>query len=600
MKNLSLSLALAASLCLTACFPFDEPGDELAINTNKTDENVYHGDVDKLDYTTEHPLDSVSAAIKTLESNLAECRGGIHRLRGSNNNTYPNSHGYQYQYSFGPDGYCGYFVVPHSDFAYGPTGSFTSTYCITPGYASGAANVYGSKNTFIKALNHPSIDFIPEVKALILLYYSLSAQEYSDLQGPFPYNDHKKNKQSGSFVYDDLKTIYTSIVKNLDDIVACMKALPAKNSDYKTLVYEQMRAFLLACFDDAINDDAIPEYYYRFANSLKLRMALRIVKVEPALAQQWAEEAVASGVINDVNKQPAIYMKSYAHPMVEIMKSWNDSRLNASFESILASLDHPFFKDEFLFLKNDRVLTNVRTKQKAADMNTVTVGLRAGTLFGALGQGSGNPYLAASRLNDNNIRHNMPIFFIKLAEVEFLRAEGALRGWNMGGESAETLYYKGIDCGYYHTPQLGAPATWASNIDAYKNRENPEPFVQNDLFTGKDPWKSVTTIGVKWNDAEDNETKLEKIITQKYIANFPNSHLAWAELRRTGYPKIFPVLNPDDGDFSLNKGDMIRRIPWNSTDPQTIVDIATTGVPALGGEDVQATRLWWDKDQPNF
>ena len=105
---------------------------------------------------------------------------------------------------------------------------------------------------------------------------------------------------------------------------------------------------------------------------------------------------------------------------------------------------------------------------------------------------------------------------------------------------------------------------------------------------------------IAWNEGDDNETKLEKIITQKYIALFPLSTEAWAEMRRTGYPKMFPVMNPDDGDGSLEYGDIIRRIPWVPTDPVAMGMVEATGVPALGGPDEQATRLWWDVDAPNF
>ena len=96
------------------------------------------------------------------------------------------------------------------------------------------------------------------------------------------------------------------------------------------------------------------------------------------------------------------------------------------------------------------------------------------------------------------------------------------------------------------------------------------------------------------------ETKLEKIITQKYIAHFPYSFGAWTDLRRTGYPKLFPVLNADEGDGSLKFGDIIRRAPFPDTDDASVADIEATGLDALGGEDYQSTRLWWDVDAPNF
>ncbi|MBR3884457.1 MAG: SusD/RagB family nutrient-binding outer membrane lipoprotein, partial [Bacteroidaceae bacterium] len=63
---------------------------------------------------------------------------------------------------------------------------------------------------------------------------------------------------------------------------------------------------------------------------------------------------------------------------------------------------------------------------------------------------------------------------------------------------------------------------------------------------------------------------------------------------------VFPVLNPDDGDGSLKPGDIIRRIPWVPTDATAVENVNATGIPALGGPDQQATRLWWDVDAPNF
>lgn len=38
----------------------------------------------------------------------------------------------------------------------------------------------------------------------------------------------------------------------------------------------------------------------------------------------------------------------------------------------------------------------------------------------------------------------LPIYIMKASEVAFLRAEGALRNWNMGGATAEELYNKAI------------------------------------------------------------------------------------------------------------------------------------------------------------
>lgn len=167
----------------------------------------------------------------------------------------------------------------------------------------------------------------------------------------------------------------------------------------------------------------------------------------------------------------------------------------------------------------------------------------------------------------------------------------------MGG-TPEFFYNRGIENAYLEDPMLGSPYT--NYLNEYMQLEEAIDYVSIDPMGDGEPWPSVTKIGVKWNEADDNETKLEKIITQKYIALFPLSTEAWAELRRTGYPKLFPVLNTDDGDGSIKQGDMIRRIPWVPTDPVAADMVETTGILRLGGPDEQATRLWWDVDAPNF
>ena len=160
---------------------------------------------------------------------------------------------------------------------------------------------------------------------------------------------------------------------------------------------------------------------------------------------------------------------------------------------------------------------------------------------------------------------NAPLYFVKLSEVLFLRAEGALRGWNMGGD-AKTFYEQGIiyasldepqDRQWYEMDGVGE-RLYTKYLKEYMEREEPVEYEQVDAVDGT-VWPSVTKIGVKWNDADPLETKLEKIITQKYIALFPLSTEAWAELRRPGYPQLFPVRNPDEADRTLEYGDRIHR-----------------------------------------
>ena len=193
-----------------------------------------------------------------------------------------------------------------------------------------------------------------------------------------------------------------------------------------------------------------------------------------------------------------------------------------------------------------------------------------------------------------------PIYVMKWAEVDFLRAEGALRGWNMGG-TAEFFYNRGIENADLEDPMItGGYGFYQQGLQDYMAQESATEFTYKDPLGSTPDMPSVTKIGVKWNEADSREIKLEKIITQKYIAIFPFSYEAWTDLRRTGYPRLFPVLNPQDGDGSLNDGDLIRRMPFPGYDDASLLDIQTTGLKALGGSDQQGTRLWWDIDAPNF
>ncbi len=324
-------------------------------------------------------------------------------------------------------------------------------------------------------------------------------------------------------------------------------------------------------------------------------MAMHIVKVEPETARKWAEEAVKSGVIENVNDQHGVFVKKMGgkHALAEIMVNWDDTRLSASMESLLMSLDHP--TTHYLWKKNSGEITN--SKKEVTPDDSRIVGIRVGTFVGEGKKSAGNQYGRYSSFA-YDIMKNAPAYYVKYAEVCFLRAEGALRGWNMGG-TAEQFYNEGIRNAYVEDPSLISSSPYKTLVEDYLKKEQPTAYVQKDPMGGED-WPSVTKIGVKWNESDSREVKLEKIITQKYIALFPLSTEAWTELRRTGYPKLFNVLNADDGDGSLQYGDIIRRIPWNASDPISKGNIEATGINALGGEDVQATRLWWDLNTPNF
>ncbi|MNX85209.1 Susd and RagB outer membrane lipoprotein [compost metagenome] len=74
---------------------------------------------------------------------------------------------------------------------------------------------------------------------------------------------------------------------------------------------------------------------------------------------------------------------------------------------------------------------------------------------------------------------------------------------------------------------------------------------------------------------------------------------AWAEHRRTGYPKLLPILNNQSaGAITTEYG--VRRINFVSTEKDGNPEGVKTGIAKLNGPDNGGTRTWWDVNAPNF
>lgn len=583
--------AMLAATSLHSCLDFDMPTDTFTGGQTDLDPVVYRGKADSIDYRKEISEEGFNEAMSDLQQYFGQMRTAQYYLRGGKDAGLPGPHQYQYVYNITVDNYAGYMVVPHN-FSNGGDGLLNSTYAYNQGYCDGPYGAFLSiKNNIANMINHPMIDSIPEMKAIGLLIFDYSAQEMVDLYGSIPYVDHKSNKESNPFTFNKMADIYASIVDNLDTINACLKHYDTRPDWYKAGVQS-----ILAQYDVVTQDKGV-ESWRRLANSLKLRMAMHTVKVQRDVAKRWAEEAVQEGVVETTAQEVMLdpMKNTFNNPLFEIANSWNDTRLNASFESLLASLQHPYL--EYVFEKNSDNIVNASDPNDILPANTRIIGLRAGIRMTPGQAYKDNFRVAYSSLKNNGEMAMIPLYLMKLSEVQFLRAEGALYRWNMGG-TAQQFYEEGIRNAQVELRML---STYPNYLDEYMSLEEPVPYKYVDQYDHSNDIESVTTIGVKWNEGESQETKLEKIITQKYIASFPYSYEAWNDLRRTGYPKLFPVLNVEDGDGSLVQGDIIRKIPLPGRDtPVGMDDINSSGIEALGGSDTQGTRVWWDVEGSNF
>lgn len=572
-----------------------------------------------LNYKRDISADELKQAVKEMRTQLKNALRATCNLRGCAIDGYPTAYMYQLQNTLGPDCYVQYFCVPHSDFPYAAF-DLRSTYDLckasigSPGEGFSAMKLY-----MAPTLNAEKIDYMPEIKAIYLTLFNYAAIENVDLFGPLTYYDNKGNFDGSSFEYDRVKDIYYQVKADIDAAIECFKYYKDHRSEaYKKQIGSAIGNYVMlrSSYNIDYSDLSV---WIRFANSLKLRMAIHMSKVEPATAKQWAEEAVAGGVIENTTDEIGLFpsLLGGTHQLAEIT-GWNDIVMGASFINLLQNLDHPYMK--YLFTKNSIALE--KSKQAVSGTSapattsegTVFIGMRNGVTPGEGQAASTNPYCGYSTLDRTYFSEcNPPLYLMKVSEVNFLRAEGALRGWNMGG-TAQSFYEQGIRTAYLE--DRNSPIKeYVNYIDDYLNVDAPKGIAYVDPQGLTPDMPSVTKIGVKWNEGDSKETKLEKIITQKYIASFPYSYESWVDLRRTGYPKLFPILNTEHSDGTIKSGDpkvqtadnIMRRIPWVSDDPQTKEDIKATGIPALSEDtnnkpatDTQMQRLWWDVDAPNF
>jgi hypothetical protein len=179
-----------------------------------------------------------------------------------------------------------------------------------------------------------------------------------------------------------------------------------------------------------------------------------------------------------------------------------------------------------------------------------------------------------------------PMLWMNASEVAFLKAEGALRGWNMG-EQAEALYNKGIELSF---EQNGVPGVANYIADA---TNTPGSYTYPLGNTNYD-FSAKSAITIKWNGSDTFEKNLERIITQKWIAIFPLGNEAWAEFRRTGYPKLAPVVENRSGGGVPN-GTYVKRLTFSSTEYNENRENVYDAIGLLNGPDSQGTKLWWDK-----
>ncbi len=466
----------------------------------------------------------------------------------------------QIQQNLMGDVFSGYMGAP------GPFGNFgnnNTTYNLTDGWNVAMWGcAYGSYP------DAPNVSVMPiarrieklagnefrDFKAWMLILKVLTMHRISDVYGPIIYTKYGIINPDKSIDYDSQKDAYYAFFRDLDTAVTILT--PLMNSPLKPFQR----------FD--LTYDGSYKAWLKLANTLRLRLAIRISKVDPAKARLEGETALANagGLLAVTGDDARVNIAPLTHPYNDFSGSWNDIRMGAPMESLLTGYNDPRIEKYF---------------QPSEAVPGAYKGVRTGIALPS------KLYADYSKL----AVFESKVQLMTAAEAWFLKAEAALWGWANAGDAAGN-YAKGIEVSF--TQNKVDPVKLAPYLADNTSKAKPYVDTKNAVNNVAAGDSYLSTITIKWNEGDAFERKLERIITQKWIATYPDGQEAWSEFRRTGYPKLFPVVvNNSGGKIPTNL--FVRRINFVNTEYSTNPKGVERAITLLGGLDNGGTRLWWDK-----
>lgn len=381
----------------------------------------------------------------------------------------------------------------------------------------------------------------------------------TDTYGPIPYS--KMGGGQLAIEYDNVPDIYHAMITDLTNSVGALTTFANENKG---------KANPMSDFDIIYKGDLAK--WIKFANSLKLRMAIRIANVDTDYAKTVMNEAIAGGTIES-NADNA-FVPTIDNPYRKAAFDWQDLAVSATLSSYMLGWKDPRISVYMTAAQNPYLAyAGVSTGLKNIDKNSY----------------------GSAQYSKPNFTANSPLLVYCAAETYFLKAEAALRGWIAG--DAKALYETGIRTSMeQHGVSIGNYLTVTANPYWYFDQQ----YIN---VAGENNGGPVT---VDWSKAAGDEQKLEVIITQKWLANYPLGFEGWCDFRRTGYPRIFPAINNLSSESTGGKvynpnnanpkeiGRMVQRLPYPVSEyngNRKNVEAAVTKF--LGGADEFSTGLWW-------
>lgn len=434
------------------------------------------------------------------------------------------------------------------------------------------------------------------INSVLRIYRVYLMSIVTDTYGDAPFSEAGLGFLEGKFnpKYDKQEDIYNTFFLELEDAVN--KIDPTKDKVTGDLIYA----------GDVTK-------WQQLANSLRLRFAMRISNVNPTKAQTEFENALTAngGVITDASSDALIkYMtiafsfgqeaySDYRGNSLSQLLFGNDPANNPSylcstfFNQLYNSDDPRTFKISRCYYDG---LMSATSPDNRVDITQEMID--KGIAFSPRDPGAyswepwptgydsdicaalavNNPSVTATmarevepKLANNFQRSDNPGVVMTSAEVKFLMAEATVKKWNVGSVSAEDLYKQGVRSAMdFLTDNYDCTATTDAEFDA---------FIQDKGAFGH----------------TDNQ-KLEAINTQAWILHFTNPAECWANVRRSGYPKLKSPAEYGFGQYLTGGTEIPVRLCYPVLESSYNKKNYNEAIERMGGTDNWHSLLWWDTE----
>lgn len=466
---------------------------------------------------------------------------------------------YQTAYNLAADCWSGYFGQNNN---WG--GPNNLNYFLKDGWvASSYTESYSTVVPLWQDLKGKTETQFPEVFALAQILKISAWHKATDMFGPIPYKEAGKGLIT--VPYDSQEEVYKSMFKELSDAIEVLTKY-ADNGNSKLLPNA-----------DAVYAGDVHKWVV-YANSLMLRLAMRVYYADAALSKKYALQAVnhSYGVMktkDDEAKMERGASLEFKNNLDVLINQYNECRMGSSMLAYLGGYQDPRLPKYF-------------------NTSTVSQAVTVGTYGKYSGVPTGHDVSSNDAFRDSSrpaITSTTPTYWMRASEVYFLLAEAALHGFAVGG-TAESLYEKGIEMSF---EENGIASSEVADYMSSGLKPSAYSFHLTNPGVNVDV-PAVTEATTAWSGSD--EEKLEKIMIQKWIALYPNGQEAWTEYRRTGYPKLHSVVtNYSNGEIDSEVGIRRMRFPTNkSTSAEDIANLESARKLLRGGLDKAGTRLWWD------